>query len=108
MSSRVVQAFWPAAGLSGLGTPGSRVRPRRSGLPGGAAAVSTIQGWIYMKRIAILLGPFMCCAPVFAAITGTVMNGTTGQPQAGIAVSVLRMTQQGPQPAGNVKADAQG
>ena len=61
-----------------------------------------------MRRISIILAPLVCCAPVFAAITGTVINGTTGQPQAGITVSVLRMTPQGPQPAGNVKADAQG
>jgi hypothetical protein len=61
-----------------------------------------------MRRIAITLAPLLCCAPTFAAITGTVINGTTGQPQAGITVMVLRMTPQGPQPGGTVKADAQG
>ena len=61
-----------------------------------------------MRRISITLAPLVCCAPALAAITGTVMNGTTGQPQAGITVSVLRMTPQGPQPGGSVKADAQG
>jgi hypothetical protein len=61
-----------------------------------------------MKRLAITLAPLVCCAPAFAAITGTVLNGTTGQPQAGITVTVLRMTPQGPQPGGSVKADAQG
>jgi hypothetical protein len=50
----------------------------------------------------------MCCAPAVAAITGTVMNGTTGKPEAGITVSLLRMGQKGPEPAGDVKADAQG
>jgi hypothetical protein len=61
-----------------------------------------------MRRISITLAPLLCCASAFAAITGTVMNGTTGQPQAGITVTVLRMTPQGPQPGGSVKADAQG
>ena len=61
-----------------------------------------------MKRISIILAPLLSSAPAFAAITGTVMNGTTGQPQAGITVSVLHMTPQGPQPGGSVKADAQG
>jgi hypothetical protein len=61
-----------------------------------------------MRRIAIILASLGCCAPVFAAITGTVINGTTGQPQAGITVTVLRMTPNGPQPGGSVKADAQG
>lgn len=61
-----------------------------------------------MKRLAITLAPLLCCAPTFAAITGTVINGTTGQPQAGITVTVLRMTAQGPQPGGSAKADAQG
>jgi hypothetical protein len=50
----------------------------------------------------------MCCAPAVAAITGTVMNGTTGKPEAGITVSLLRMGPKGPEPAGDVKADAQG
>lgn len=46
--------------------------------------------------------------PVFAAISGTVINGTTGQPQANIAVTLLRMGASGPEPAGDGKADAQG
>jgi hypothetical protein len=50
----------------------------------------------------------VAAAPAFAAITGTVVNRTTGQPQAGITVSLLRMGQNGPEPAGDVKADAQG
>src|SRR6516162_9324264 len=92
MSSTVWQAFRPSAGL----------------LPGVSRAVSIKHGFRSMKRIAILLAPLPCCTPVFAAITGTVMNGTTGQPQAGITVSVLHMTPQGPQRGGSVKADAQG
>jgi hypothetical protein len=61
-----------------------------------------------MSRVVTTFAGLVCCAPAFAAISGTVINGTTGQPQAGITVSVLRMTQNGPQPAGNVKADVQG
>jgi hypothetical protein len=50
----------------------------------------------------------LCAMPAVAAVTGTVINRTTGQPQAGITVSLLRMGQAGPEPAGDVKADAQG
>lgn len=50
----------------------------------------------------------LCAMPAVAAVTGTVVNRTTGQPQAGITVSLLRMGQAGPEPAGDVKADAQG
>jgi hypothetical protein len=50
----------------------------------------------------------IACAPAMAAITGTVVNRTTGQPAAGATVSVLRMGQSGPEPAGDVKADGQG
>ena len=59
-----------------------------------------------MKPIAISL--VLCCAPAFAAISGTVVNGTTGQPQSGITITLLRMGPKGPEPAGDVKADAQG
>ncbi|MBV9504260.1 MAG: carboxypeptidase regulatory-like domain-containing protein, partial [Acidobacteriia bacterium] len=61
-----------------------------------------------MKRIAFFYALLFGCAPVFAAISGTVVNGTTGKPEAGATVNLLRMTAQGPQPAGQVKADAQG
>jgi hypothetical protein len=61
-----------------------------------------------MNRAAVTFGTLLCSAPTFAAIIGTVINGTTGLPQAGITVSVLHMTPQGPQPGGSVKADAQG
>jgi len=47
-------------------------------------------------------------APAWAAISGTVVNGTTGQPQAGIAVTLLRMGASGPEAVGDGKADAQG
>jgi hypothetical protein len=46
--------------------------------------------------------------PAFSAVSGTVVNGTTGRPEAGITVTVLRMGPKGPEPAGETKADAQG
>jgi hypothetical protein len=58
-----------------------------------------------MKKFWVLL---LCAVPAVAAVTGTVINRTTGQPQAGITVSLMRMGQAGPEPAGDVKADAQG
>jgi len=56
----------------------------------------------------VFCGVLLCTLPGMAAVTGTVINRTTGQPQAGITVSLLRMGQAGPEPAGDVKADAQG
>jgi len=58
-----------------------------------------------MKSVWVVL---LCALPAAAAVSGTVINRTTGQPQAGITVSLLRMGQAGPEPAGDVKADAQG
>jgi len=58
-----------------------------------------------MKKLLVAL---FCAMPALAAVTGTVINRTTGQPQAGITISLLRMGQAGPEPAGGVKADAQG
>jgi hypothetical protein len=49
-----------------------------------------------------------CVMPAVAAVTGTVVNRTTGLPQAGITVSLLRMGQNGPEPAGDATADANG
>ena len=56
----------------------------------------------------ILCGVLVGALPALAAVTGTVVNRTTGQPQGGITVSLLRMGAAGPEPAGDVKADAQG
>jgi hypothetical protein len=61
-----------------------------------------------LTRVAPYVIVLLGCAPAFAAITGAVVNRTTGQPQAGATVSLLRMGQNGPEPAGDVKADAQG
>ena len=56
--------------------------------------------WVF----AILAGAM----PALATISGTVVNGTTGQPQSGITVVLLRMGPTGPEPGGDGKADAQG
>jgi hypothetical protein len=58
-----------------------------------------------MKTFCALL---LCAMPALAAVSGTVINRTTGQPQAGITVSLMRMGSAGPEPAGDAKADAQG
>lgn len=42
------------------------------------------------------------------AIDGTVINKTTGRPAAGATVALIQMGQGGMQPAGSVRADAQG
>ena len=63
------------------------------------------EGGEVMKKIGVIL---LTAMPALAAVTGTVINRTTGQPQAGITVSLLRMGAAGPEPAGDVKADAQG
>jgi hypothetical protein len=57
-----------------------------------------------LKHLSLLL----LSIPAFAAVSGVVVNGTTGKPEAGITVTLLKMTQKGPQPAGETKADAQG
>lgn len=43
-----------------------------------------------------------------AAVTGTVRNGTTGQPQPGAEVTLYKFGQGGMEPVANVKTDAQG
>ncbi len=56
-----------------------------------------------MKYLSILL----CSAAAFASVGGTVINRTTGKPQAGAAVTMIDLTQ-GMKPAGSVRTDAQG
>lgn len=50
----------------------------------------------------------LASAPAWGAISGTVLNGTTGQPQPNIPVIVMRMGPSGPEAGGGGKADAQG
>jgi hypothetical protein len=51
---------------------------------------------------------FFLCLPAFAAIDGTVINGTTGKPAANTIVSLVQPGQGGMQTLQSVKTDAQG
>jgi hypothetical protein len=56
------------------------------------------------------LAIWVCCASLIASagtLQGTVRNGTTGQPAAGVDVILIQL-QGGMQPVGNTKTDAQG
>jgi len=58
-----------------------------------------------MKPILLLL----CCAlPALAAVDGTVVNKTTGNPQARVVLQLLQPTQQGLQTIGTAMTDAAG
>lgn len=46
--------------------------------------------------------------PLAAAVDGTVINGTTGQPQPGVIMTLIQPTQQGMQNLGTIKTDAAG
>jgi hypothetical protein len=54
------------------------------------------------------LAGFLIVASAFAAVDGTVVNQTTGQPQAGAVVTLFKLTQAGPQLVEAAKADARG
>jgi hypothetical protein len=58
-----------------------------------------------MKRIGFVL---LLCAPAWAAVTGTVINRTTGQPQAGATVGLFSMGQDGLDLVEQAKSDVQG
>ena len=51
---------------------------------------------------------FLCALPLLAAIEGTVINKTTGQPQAGVKVSLTKLGQGGMQAAGSTTSGANG
>lgn len=57
-----------------------------------------------MKRLVLGL---LLCTGAWAAIDGTVVNGSTGKPQAGASVTLLRLGQ-GMERVGTTTADAQG
>jgi len=57
-----------------------------------------------MKLAALLL----ISVPAFAAVTGTVINRTTGQPQAGATVALNKLGQGGIEMIDQAKSDAQG
>ena len=51
----------------------------------------------------------LACTPLFAAVTGTVTNQTTGKPQAGATVALYQLaTQTGLSLVDQAKSDAQG
>jgi len=56
-------------------------------------------------KLAMLLA---CALPVFAAIDGTVINRTTGKPQAGVTVSMTKLDQSGMAAAGSAKSGLDG
>jgi hypothetical protein len=56
-------------------------------------------------RLLILL---LSTSALWAAVDGTVVNKSTGRPQAGVTVSLTKLGQGGMSPAGSVTTDAQG
>ncbi|MCS7026354.1 MAG: carboxypeptidase-like regulatory domain-containing protein [Bryobacteraceae bacterium] len=48
------------------------------------------------------------CLPLWAAVDGVVINGTTGKPQPGAAVTLFKLGNSGMQPVETVQSDAQG
>lgn len=63
-----------------------------------------------MKNVlsSALFSGLLLSAPLFAAIDGTVVNGTTGKPQPGVAVTLLKPGAQGMQQLGTTQSDAAG
>jgi hypothetical protein len=56
----------------------------------------------------LALAIFALASAAFAAIDGTVINGTTGKPQAGVPISLIRPGQNGMETIGSTTSDAQG
>jgi hypothetical protein len=76
---------------------------RGTGCPVRAHRIATIAK---LLSLAVLVS--LALAPVYAGtLTGTVHNGTTGQPAAGVDVILIQL-QGGMQPVANTKTDAQG
>jgi hypothetical protein len=55
-----------------------------------------------------ILALMLSGAPAWPAISGMVLNGTTGQPQPNVPIVLMRMGAAGPEAAGDGKTDAQG
>jgi hypothetical protein len=51
---------------------------------------------------------FLCALPLLAAIDGTVVNKTTGQPQAGVKITLTKLGQGGMQAGGSTTSGADG
>jgi hypothetical protein len=58
-----------------------------------------------MKSILLLVASAGC---LFASIDGTVVNGTTGKPEAGVSITLVKPGQQGMQTIGTTVSDAAG
>ena len=58
-----------------------------------------------MKIAALVL---LAAVPIFAAVDGTIVNGTTGKPEPDTVVMLIQPTQSGMQTLGTTKSDAQG
>jgi hypothetical protein len=56
----------------------------------------------------IALCALLAIVPAFAAVDGTIVNGTTGQPEPDTVVMLIQPTQAGMQTLGTTKSDAQG
>ena len=75
----------------------------------GAGNISVAAVRVSAARLGAL-AILVCCASLIASagtLQGTVRNGTTGQPAAGVDVILIQL-QGGMQPVGNTKTDAQG
>src|SRR5262249_8129423 len=59
-----------------------------------------------MRKLSVILA--LCVAPSFAAVTGTVINRSTGQPQAGATVALNKLGQNGIEMVDQAKSDARG
>lgn len=59
-----------------------------------------------MMRAALCF--LLAIAPAFAAVDGTIVNGSTGQPEPNTVVMLIQPTQAGMQTLGTTKTDAQG
>jgi len=60
---------------------------------------------LLIRSLAAALASGMC---LLGAVDGVVVNGTSGQPQSGVVVTLLQPGAQGMQTLGSVKSDAQG
>jgi|HubBroStandDraft_1064217.scaffolds.fasta_scaffold11057_5 hypothetical protein len=60
---------------------------------------------VYLRLSAAIM---LFAAPSLAAVDGTVINRTTGQPQSGVTVTLYKLGQSGPESVESVKSGAQG
>jgi hypothetical protein len=89
--------------------------PRQSQNAGGTAcATKTVVGQAVppaQRRLAVsaqVLTLFLISLPAFSAVTGTVINRTTGLPQAGATVALNKLDQNGVELVDQAKSDAAG